>query len=222
LHQCSNNDRVPTPAHDSLRERKRSETWAALHDAAATLAMHHDSLHHVTVEAIAQRANVSPRTFFNYFASKEDAVLGIREPSIGDTEKAAFTAAADDDLLGHVARLLFQVVRASFEGSRSRAERFTLMARHPELTRRQHAHINRVNELVAGAVAEWLAASPRWRATSTRLDPDEAAQMIVMVAAAATKFAVHQLTASSATPPDDRVAIDHAVTVLREVLRNIT
>ncbi len=217
------NGRVPTPTNDSLRERKRAETWAALHDAAATLAFHHDSLHHVTVEAIAERAHVSTRTFFNYFASKEDAVLGIRQPSVGDAELAAFGSAADDDVLGSVGRLLFAVVRGSFEGSRSRSERVILMERHPELTRRQHAHINRVNEIVTGVVADWLAASPRWQATGDRPDPGEAAQMIVMVASAAMKFAIHQLTASSADPQlDDRVAIDHAISVLREVLRNIT
>lgn len=57
-----------------LRDRKKAATRAALAEAAVTLAREH-GLHVVTAEAIAARANVSTRTFHNYFASKEEAVL---------------------------------------------------------------------------------------------------------------------------------------------------
>lgn len=57
-----------------LRERKKAATRLALHEAAVRLAVAH-GVEHVTVEAIADAANVSRRTFSNYFASKEQAVL---------------------------------------------------------------------------------------------------------------------------------------------------
>ncbi len=57
-----------------LRERKKSATRQALHDAAVRLAIEH-GLERVTVEAIADAAEVSRRTFSNYFASKEEALL---------------------------------------------------------------------------------------------------------------------------------------------------
>lgn len=56
-----------------LRERKKAATRLALHEAALRLATEH-GLDRVTIEAIADAANVSRRTFFNYFSSKEEAV----------------------------------------------------------------------------------------------------------------------------------------------------
>ncbi|SCL71904.1 transcriptional regulator, TetR family [Micromonospora citrea] len=57
-----------------LRERKKAATRLALHEAALRLATEH-GLDRVTVEAIADTANVSRRTFSNYFSSKEEAIF---------------------------------------------------------------------------------------------------------------------------------------------------
>ena len=65
----------------SLRERRRSRTWEAIHAAAAEQARA-KGLKGTTAESIAEQAGVSTRTFFNYFPSKEDAVLGLREPQM--------------------------------------------------------------------------------------------------------------------------------------------
>lgn len=63
-------------AETGLRERKKRETRAGLVDAAQAI-VKADGLDALTVEAICARAGVSTRTFFNYFESKVDAVLGI-------------------------------------------------------------------------------------------------------------------------------------------------
>lgn len=56
------------------REQKKRDTRRAIRNAALDLALEH-GLENLTVEAIAQTAGISPRTFFNYFGCKEDALV---------------------------------------------------------------------------------------------------------------------------------------------------
>jgi AcrR family transcriptional regulator len=63
-----------TIAEVGLRERKKVATRQALYEAAVRLAIAHGA-DKITVEAIADEAGVSRRTFSNYFASKEEALL---------------------------------------------------------------------------------------------------------------------------------------------------
>ncbi|HEY2195856.1 MAG TPA: TetR/AcrR family transcriptional regulator [Actinomycetospora sp.] len=62
------------PVTVGRRERKKQATRAALSRAAVRLSLEH-GVENVTVEQIADAADVSLRTFFNYFSSKEEAVV---------------------------------------------------------------------------------------------------------------------------------------------------
>ncbi|MGI5504749.1 TetR/AcrR family transcriptional regulator [Lentzea sp. CA-135723] len=57
-----------------LRERKKTETRAALSAAALRLALE-KGVDEVRVDEIAEAANVSPRTYNNYFPSREHAIV---------------------------------------------------------------------------------------------------------------------------------------------------
>ena len=58
----------------SLRERKKAETRTALSQAVLRLALER-GLDAVTADDIAAAANVSVRTFHNYFGTKEEALV---------------------------------------------------------------------------------------------------------------------------------------------------
>ncbi|MFI5960370.1 TetR family transcriptional regulator [Cryptosporangium sp. NPDC051539] len=60
-----------------LRERRRLATAAEI-EAAAFALFERQGSEHTTVDDIAAAAGVSPRTFFRYFPTKEDAVLGVK------------------------------------------------------------------------------------------------------------------------------------------------
>jgi AcrR family transcriptional regulator len=63
-----------TAPRPGLRERKKDATHKALREAALRLALEHGP-ENVRVDDIAEAAGVSPRTYNNYFSSREQAIV---------------------------------------------------------------------------------------------------------------------------------------------------
>ncbi len=78
--------RLSTPLSSSLRERKREETARSLARAAYGI-VREQGVDGVTAEAVAERAGVSRRTFFNYFPSVESVLTA----SVAELLEAAAT-----------------------------------------------------------------------------------------------------------------------------------
>ncbi|MFC3850027.1 TetR family transcriptional regulator [Corynebacterium hansenii] len=76
-----------------LRELKRRRTRRGIEDAAITLIADR-GFDDVTIEDICAAAEISRRTFFNYFSTKDDAIFGRGMLSFGDAEAEAFSEAA--------------------------------------------------------------------------------------------------------------------------------
>lgn len=94
-------------APQGLRERRRRQTALEIHEAAIAC-FESDGLEHVTVAQIAQRAGVSSRTFFRYYANKEQAALPgqgtLRSALVGLEQQTGPHA------VGHLIDLLTRVI----------------------------------------------------------------------------------------------------------------
>ncbi|KQS14395.1 TetR family transcriptional regulator [Curtobacterium sp. MCLR17_007] len=120
-------------AEPGLRERKRRATRLAIQQAALRIAIE-DGLAAVTVDEVSRRADISPRTFFNYFPSKEQAILGD-DPTLPDDQALdAFVAGGPTgELLGDVGALLVHSARELIEERGLITERQQVLRANPEL-----------------------------------------------------------------------------------------
>lgn len=103
----------------TLRERTRQAVQAEMTAAAQTLIVEkgYDA---VTVDDITDLVGVSKRSFFRYFTSKEDVVLGQYD-LFGDRLVEAIDSRPDDELLWDSLRRMFDNVVALHEDDARRA-----------------------------------------------------------------------------------------------------
>src|SRR5437763_9278501 len=91
-------------AERGLRSRKQARTRRELEGAA--LALFEDKgYEETTVEEIAGAVEVSPRTFFRYFRSKEDVLLGVEAGQVSELRRIVLdcpAAVTDISDLGEV------------------------------------------------------------------------------------------------------------------------
>ncbi len=85
-----------TTRRPGLREQKKQATREALREAALRLAMAHGP-ENVRVDDIAEAAGVSPRTYNNYFSSREQAIVAAVTAE-RETRVAAAVAARPPDV----------------------------------------------------------------------------------------------------------------------------
>ena len=163
----------PVQEELSLREQKRLETRLRIEDAATKL-VDEQSFSAVTIERICEVAGISRRTFFNYFDSKESAVLGAPSTEFTEEMRELFlnepTTSMVDLVLQLVKRISNDPDAAAAAISRKRAKSIELidlieerLNKEPELRVLDSCSSSTEAMLIAGLVREalWLAmASP--------------------------------------------------------------
>jgi AcrR family transcriptional regulator len=141
------------------RDSRRLATRRALRTATLDLALER-GLAAVPVEEVAARAGVSTRTFFNYFATKEDAVL-LEIPGIGDEELARFADGRGvDGLWAELGELFATDAERAVCSTEDLPRLLRLYDRSPGLVPRQLGRFMRLETRLADAVVARLGNDP--------------------------------------------------------------
>lgn len=184
-HECD-------PDATGLRERKKLATRQALQRAALRLASERGI--DVTVDEICADVDVSPRTFFNYFATKEEAILGEPPTVPPDEVLATFEAGGPSgDLWPDLCDALARHLRDALPTLRQMHLRKQVLEQHPELASRFMGGFMCIERRLVEAVA---------RRTSTTTD-DLHAQLVGATASAAIRLSVRRWIETDGAEPVD-------------------
>lgn len=126
-------DTAAAAAPASLRQRKKDSSRRTIEDAAWEL-FAEQGYDETSINDIAERANVAPRTFFRYFPTKEAVLYPQFEELLGLVREEFRRRPADEPVITSLFES-FEKLSGSLEGETSRArERMAMMKRpgqHP-------------------------------------------------------------------------------------------
>ncbi|MHA6695708.1 TetR/AcrR family transcriptional regulator [Homoserinimonas sp. A520] len=203
-----------------LRARKQRATREAIHRIAVERALAVGP-NAVTAAEISEEAGISARTFFNYFPTKEDAMLGFHEDIPTDGELAEFAESSEPDLLRELVHLMRNVFSSSPTDHDTMRDRRQLVRQHPELLQRQMARVFSIEQRIIPVVAERMRNHQSFRGLS---DPAAAAQTLVLLATTTIRIAIRNVTQSPELPStdaDENRALEASLSTLREVAARI-
>lgn len=202
-----------------LRERKRAETRARIEDAALSLVLR-DGLDAATIDAISERADISPRTFFNYFDSKESAILGVHPIEVTDelADRHLADHLADPPagaLVPAVVGLLFAVMGSPMSTRPTQhSDRLEAIRRHPEVLRGQMDQLKARAGRLTESIEQLLAASPA--APTSTVDLRAQAELLLSVCGTAVRVAVREWSEGTS---DDTTHIEARAIALVDQIR---
>jgi AcrR family transcriptional regulator len=200
----------------TLRDRKRQQTRARLEQAAVELVLE-VGLAHATIEAICDAADVSPRTFFNYFDSKEDAILGLPLVDIDDDlVTAQQPVARDQGVASALVGLIVELARPVLENRELHRSRTEILRRHPELFSRQLTRLTTTTEELLGAVRSLMAHDPRSSAGAA----SPLAEPILALCSAGVRLSAKEWIAAGSDEPIDTIAA-RAIALTRETVERL-
>jgi AcrR family transcriptional regulator len=144
---------------EDRRARKKRSTQQALRISALRLVDAH-GLENVTVEMIAEAADVARRTFFNHFATKEDALLGPGAEARSEVEQFWLERPDGESAFDTLRALLIDRAGHLSEKTEELDLRMRVLAANPALYPHFHAGFLELERVVRAAVADRTGLDP--------------------------------------------------------------
>jgi AcrR family transcriptional regulator len=202
-----------------LRERKRAETRDHLETAAVTLVLK-KGIEHTTLDAICEMADVSTRTFFNYFDSKEDAILGLKETEItAEIVTEVRDAHPRADVVELTIRLMFRVLTPSIASSKLFKPRMKIVKQHPQLLGRMANEMQRMSEQLIAAIEPVLRETAGF-ANADLAESELSAEVILSLCSGAARAAVREWATNGNQTPVEALE-DRAIELVRNTVERI-
>ncbi|MBB5642936.1 hypothetical protein [Cryobacterium roopkundense] len=154
------------------------------------------------MDAISELADVSPRTFFNYFETKDAAIIGLRYVEIGAEGLAAQCERVEENgIIETVVHLLIAVMGPPYTRATMREDRLEILRRHPHLMSAQLAQFTRLTAELTDAVQALLMRDPRFE-TDVVADRAASADLVLALCGGAVRAAVKEWAAAPESPRD--------------------
>lgn len=195
----------PSAPAPSLRERTRRAVKAEITDAAMRLFVER-GFEATTIEQIATAAGISRRSFFRYFATKEDIVVGDLA-ALGEVVKTALEARPAEESAWEALRAAFQALRRPDDSAESQLAVAKMLDDAPSLRARHLEKHLKWQELLAPDIARRLGAR-------SGTGPDPRAHALIAAALACLDTAVDAWRASGGTADLEQL-FDEAVAAVR-------
>lgn len=128
-----------------LRQRKQAATALTIERSAVGLVQEH-GFQAVTVDMICAASGVSQRTFFNYFKTKDQAILGAEPGRLDERRVREFLASDSPDLLAGILDLLATLAPVGTEDRALAADRMGIISRTPALMQKEIERLSDVYE----------------------------------------------------------------------------
>ena len=200
-----------------LRERKKLDTRNAIERAAVQIVLE-QGYEAATAEAIARRADVSLRTFFNYFPTKDVAIVGPDIRMIDEQEAIRILEKEGTHLLKGISRVMETCLAAMSPASDILQDRRRLVQMEPRLL---HAHMTALMKFETGltkVIASFLRVHPERRRLTPPASVDDEASLVVAMVDSAIRYSMERWSASGDVPTLTR-DIERTIDMMAEMHR---